>query len=79
MKYMGIPVSNMKLYTADLMYVGVKVKKWLPAWQGLHLSFGGKSILMESNPSSLPMYTMGIYLLPEEVHHKIDFARARFY
>jgi hypothetical protein len=79
MNYLGIPVSSMKLYSADLMLVGVKVEKRLLAWQGLHLSSGGKSILMESNMSSLPMYTMGIYLLPEEVHHKIDSTKARFY
>jgi hypothetical protein len=34
---------------------------------------------MESSLSSLPMYTMGIYLLPEGVHHKNDSARARLY
>jgi hypothetical protein len=79
MKYLGVPVGNMKLYFTDLMYVGVKVEKRLPTWQGLHLSSGGKSILMESSLSSLPMYTMGVYLLPEEVHHKIDSSRARFY
>jgi hypothetical protein len=27
MKYLGIPVSNMKLYTSYLAYVGVKVEK----------------------------------------------------
>jgi hypothetical protein len=32
MKYLGIPVSNMKLYSTDLMYVGVKVEKKLLAW-----------------------------------------------
>jgi hypothetical protein len=69
----------MKLYTPDLIYVGVKVEKRLPAWQGLHLSSGGKSILMESSLSSLPIYTMGMYLLLEEVHQKIDFTRAKFY
>jgi hypothetical protein len=31
--------------------------------------------LMESSLSSLPMYTMEIYLLPEEVHHKMDSTR----
>jgi hypothetical protein len=79
MKYLDIPVSNMKLYSTDLIYVGVKVEKRLPSWQGLHLSSGGKSILMESNMSSLPMYTMRMYLLLEEVHHKIDSARVWFY
>jgi hypothetical protein len=61
------------------MYVGVKVEKRLPAWHGYICLLGGRSILMESNLSSLPMYIMRIYLLPEEVHHKINSARARFY
>jgi hypothetical protein len=34
---------------------------------------------MESSLSSLPVYTMGMYLPLEEVHHKIDSARAVFY
>jgi hypothetical protein len=32
MKYLGIPVTTAKLYTVDLMYVGLKVVKRLPAW-----------------------------------------------
>jgi hypothetical protein len=32
MKYLGIPVTTVKLYTVDLMYVGLKVVKRLPAW-----------------------------------------------
>jgi hypothetical protein len=51
----------------------------LPARQGLHLPAGGESILVESSLSSLLMYTMGIYLLTDDVHHKIDSGRARFY
>jgi hypothetical protein len=39
----------------------------------------GKSILIESSLSSLPVYTLGVYMLPEEVHLKIDSARANFY
>jgi hypothetical protein len=78
-KYLGILVSSNKLFTADLMYVGLKVEKRLPAWQGLLLSSGGKSILIESSLNSLPNYTMGLYLLPEEVHHKMDTSRANFY
>jgi hypothetical protein len=40
-KELGIPVSNTKLFVADLMYVGLKVEKRLPAWQDLCLSSGG--------------------------------------
>jgi hypothetical protein len=79
MKYLGILVSTSKLFVADLIYVWLKVEKRLPAWQGLCLSSGGKSILIESSLSSLPNYIMGVYLLPKEVHHKMDSARANFY
>jgi hypothetical protein len=53
-KYLGIHVSSNKLFTADLIYVELKVEKRLPAWQGLLLSSRGKSILIESSLSSLP-------------------------
>jgi hypothetical protein len=79
MKYLGIPVTTDKLYTADLMYAGLKVEKRLPAWQGLMLSYGGKAILIESSLNSLPNYMMGVYLLLKEVHHKMNSARANFY
>jgi hypothetical protein len=78
-KCMGIPISDSKLFATDLMYVELKVEKRLPTWQGLLLSSGRKSILIESSFSSLPNYTMGIYLLPNEVHHKMDSGRAIFF
>jgi hypothetical protein len=58
--------------------MSVWVEKRLPALQGLHLVSGGKSILIDNSLSSLPIYTMGVYMLPEEIHHKMDFPRARF-
>jgi hypothetical protein len=79
MKYIGIPVTTDKLYIADLMYVGLKVEKRLPPWQGLMVSSWGKSILIKSSLSSLPNHTMGVYLFSKEVHHKMDSAMANFY
>ncbi len=39
----------------------------------------GKAILVNSSLSSIPMYMMGFYLLPETTHHKMDSIRARFF
>jgi hypothetical protein len=36
-------------------------------------------ILIESCLSSIPNYTMGVYLLQEEIHHKMDTARENFF
>jgi hypothetical protein len=77
-KYLGMLVSD-KMFMTDLIYVGVKVEKRLPTLQGLHLSSGGKSILIESSLRSLPNYTMGVYVLPYKVHQKMDSARANFF
>jgi hypothetical protein len=67
------------LFAVDLMAVGVKVEKRMPSWQGLQLSSREKCILIESSLSSLPNYIMSVYLLPGQVHHKMDSDRARFY
>jgi hypothetical protein len=55
------------------------VEKRVPTWQSVGLSSGGKMILVESCLSSIPMYSMGIYHLQEEIHQKIDAARAKFF
>lgn len=39
----------------------------------------GGGILINSCLSSVPMYTMGFYQLPEQVHHKMDTIRSRFF
>jgi hypothetical protein len=63
----------------DLSYVYQKVEKKLPTWQIVGLSLGEKSILIQSCLSSIPNYTMGVYLLQEEIHQKMDSARANFF
>jgi hypothetical protein len=79
MKYLGIMVNNRHMTASDLSYVHLKVEKKIPTWQSVGLSSGGKMILTESCLSSIPTYTMGVYQLQEEIHHKMDTARANFF
>jgi len=65
MKYLGLPVSHRKISKAQLKYVSDKTEKRLGTWQCDYLSSGGKSILIDSCLSSIPMYTMGVYQLYE--------------
>jgi hypothetical protein len=51
----------------------------VPTWKSVGLSSGGKMILVESCLSSIPNYSMGIYLLQEEIHHKMDTTGANFF
>jgi len=54
-KYLGMPVGHCKITKAQLRYVSDKAKKRLGTWQCDHLSSGGKSTLIESCLSSIPM------------------------
>lgn len=65
MKYLGMPVSSHNISKAQLSYVSEKTRKRLGTWQYEYLSSGGKSILIDSCVSSIPMYTMGVYQLYE--------------
>lgn len=77
--YLGIPISMNKLTNADLDIPPNKIEKRLATWKCGYLSYGGKAILINSCLSSIPLYMMGVYLLPEGVHNKMDSIRARFF
>jgi hypothetical protein len=79
MKYLGVMIHNRHMTVNDLSYIYQKVEKRVPTWKSVGLSSGGKMILVESCLSSIPNYFMGIYLLQEEIHHKMDTARANFF
>lgn len=79
MTYIGIPISSEPVRLTDLMFVRVKIRKRLSTWQCRYLSYGGKTVLMDSSLSSIPIYTMGFYLLPEILHENIDTDTANFF
>jgi hypothetical protein len=79
LKYLGVMVHNRHMTATELYYVAQKVERRIPTWQSTSLSSGGKMILIESCLSSIPNYTMGIYLLQEEIHQKMDTARVNFF
>jgi hypothetical protein len=79
MQYPGMPVSHCKITKAQLRYVSDKTEKRLGTWQCDYLSSGGKTILIDSSLSSIPMYTMGVYELYEGNYKMLDSIRARFF
>jgi hypothetical protein len=79
LKYLGVLVHDRYMTGSELNYVEAKVEKRVPTWQSVGLSSGGIMILVESCLSSVPSYTMGVYALQEEVHQKMDTARANFF
>jgi hypothetical protein len=79
MKYFGIPLNNLNLGTSGFAGVVDKVAKKIPPWKGKNSSSGGRLILSNGYLASLPIYTMGFYLLPKGSHKKMDSIRSRFF
>jgi hypothetical protein len=79
MKYLGIPISENRLGISSFMGISDKMRKRLDPWKGKHLSPGGKLILTNSSLISLPMYTMGFYLLPKGTHEVMDSIGSQFF
>ena len=79
MTYLGMPVSVNKITKSQLNFVADKAKRRLGAWKGDTLSTGGKAVLLNSCLSSIPMYTMGVYLLYERNYQALDAVRKRFF
>lgn len=79
MRYLGIPISENRLGIQAFAGLGDKMSKRLDPWKGKHLSSGGRLVLTNSCLSSLPMYTMGFYLLPKGTHEQMDKHRSHFF
>jgi hypothetical protein len=79
MKYLGLPISYKRLSKEELSFSATKVEKRLETWKCNQLSHGGRSILINSSLSSIPMYSMGFYWLHEGTHKRLDTARGRFF
>jgi len=79
MKYLGLPISFKRLSKEDLSFSANKVEKRLETWKCNQLSHGGRSILINSSLSSIPMYSMGFYWLYVGTYKRLDTTRGRFF
>lgn len=79
MKYLGFPISDRALGPGAFKNIVEKMRKKLQPWKGKHLSYGGRLILTNSTLSSMPIYMMGMFNLPETIHSQMDTIRGRFF
>jgi hypothetical protein len=68
LRYLGLPVSHKHLSVADWIFLTEKVGHRVDPWQGLFLASAGRLELTNSFLSSLPMFSMGLYLLYDSTH-----------
>ena len=78
-KYLGVPVSGSRLHVKDWLILDEKLLKRLDGWKGSALSIGGRTTLIKTCLSSIPIYCMSMYLIPKTIHKKMDCTRKRFF
>jgi hypothetical protein len=79
LKYLGIPISDTKLGKNAFEELTEKVAKRIPPWRGKQSSSSGRLILTNNCLSSVPIYTLGFYLLPLGTHRKMDSITSNFF
>jgi len=62
-KYLGVPVSGSRIRVAKWLHPDEKMLKRLDRWKAGALSMGGRLTLINSSMSSIPTYSMSMYLL----------------
>ena len=77
--YLGIPISDSHLSVADLRPSVLKLQHCIKPWKGRWLSKAARTILINSSLSSLLLFIMSFYSLPETLHHEIGSVQAHFY
>lgn len=79
MIYLGLPISHKRLSREELSSPAGKIEKRLETWKCNQLSYGGRSVLINSSLTSIPMYSMGFYWLHEGTHKRMDSAKGNFF
>jgi len=78
-KYLGVPVSGLRLHVMDWVPLDEKLVKRSDGWKGSVLSIGGRTVLIKSCLSSIPIYCMSMYLLLKTIIKRLDRTRKRFF
>ncbi|KAE8781876.1 hypothetical protein D1007_44816 [Hordeum vulgare] len=74
-----MPLAESRILVSGFDPLVGRVASRAEPWCDRFTSKGSKSILISSNLASLPMYMMGLYILPEGVHNAFDKELARFF
>ena len=76
--YLGVPIHWTHLITEHWDALVDKVETKLQGWKGKLLSLGGRVTLLNSVISTIPLYWLSVYRLPNKVRQRIDKLRRRF-
>jgi hypothetical protein len=77
-QYLDMPLSNKKIKKKNYLPLIQRVKNKLSGWKTPLLSSGGRSTLMNSTLSAIPILFMFTFILPSWVIKEIDKIRRKF-
>ncbi|XP_062093665.1 uncharacterized protein LOC133799682 [Humulus lupulus] len=78
LKYLGVPLRPTKWKAGDCAAIIKKIQLKLHHWSNRHLSFAGKTQLIQSVLMGLRAFWMSIFLLPKSVISEIDHLCRKF-
>lgn len=74
-----MPLAEAKILASGFGPLVGRVASRAEPWRGGFTSKGTKTMLISANLTNLPMYMMGLHLLPESVHSSFDKEIAGFF
>jgi hypothetical protein len=77
--YLGMLIQDTRILNKELDPLVGRVRTKAEPWHGRFTSRASTSVLIDSCLASLPMYIMGLYLLPEGVHSTFDKELSHFF
>ena len=77
--YLGLPLAPRRLTIDNWAPLYGKVGRKVSPWRGKFMSSAARLVMSNSGLSLLPMFAMGLFLLAEGVHAKMDTPRAHFF
>ena len=78
MKYLGVPVDKKRLCLTAWRPTEGKMRGKLSPWQGKLLAMGGRTTLINSSLSSVPLYMLSFYRVPVGIRESLDSVRKNF-
>lgn len=77
-KYLGVPLLHQRVTKATYYHILEKVQARLAGWKTAQLSLAGRTLLIQSVTSSIPLYTMQTTKLPESINSAVDKCHRQF-
>ena len=78
LNYLGLPLGASHMRKKTWKPIIDKFKMRLAGWKGRFLSFAGRLTLVKAVLSSLPVYFMSLFKLPEGIAKELDKIQATF-